>query len=191
MTQLELDWVRERRAAYERAYPDVPSETREIEVSAEEFADYERVEPYRGSAHVWVVRDPEDAPPTSPSTDEEPDDRPRVLLLFPRGEREYWGIPGGGIEPGEDHEIAAVREVREETGVDCDPSDPWLVLHRIWSVPDTDDASHSLHLFYRGTYAGGEISVQPGEANGAAWFATLPARRGEFVDRRATEWPPE
>lgn len=191
MTQLELDWVRERRAAYERAHPTVPSETREIEVPAEQFADYERSEPYRGSAYVWVVREPADAPATSASTDADPDDRPRVLLLLPRGDRERWGLPGGGIEPGEDHETAAVREVREETGVDCDLGDPWLILHRIWSVPETADASHSLHLFYRGTYAGGDITVQPGEANGAAWFATLPARRGEFVERRAGRWPPE
>jgi phage protein D len=69
VTQLELDWVRERRATLERAHPSVPSETREIEVSAEAFAEYERSAPYRGSAYVWVVRPPEDAPPTSASTD--------------------------------------------------------------------------------------------------------------------------
>jgi len=141
VTQLELDWVRERRAAYERAYPDVPSETREVSVSAAEFAAFERSEPYRGSSYVWTVRDPADAPPTSESFDEEPDDRPRVLLLLPRGETEQWGLPGGGIESGEDHEAAARREVREETGVDCELGDPWLFRHRVWSVPDEPDAA--------------------------------------------------
>ncbi len=188
MTQLALDWVRERRAAYERAYPDVPSETRETAVSAAAFAAFDRSEPYRGSGYAWVVRDPADAPSTSASTDAEPDDRPRALLLLPRGETDQWGVPGGGIEPGEDHETAARREVREETGVDCELSDPWLVLHRVWSVPDEPKASHSLHVFFDATYTGGDLAPQPGEANGVAWFATLPDRLGEFAVRRGRRW---
>ena len=57
-----------------------------------------------------------------------PQDSPTCLLLNPDGhiligKREgshapYWSIPGGFLEPGETFEAAAIREVKEETGLD-------------------------------------------------------------------------
>lgn len=38
------------------------------------------------------------------------------ILLIRRAQEHTWGIPGGGVEPGESWADAAVRECREETG---------------------------------------------------------------------------
>jgi ADP-ribose pyrophosphatase YjhB (NUDIX family) len=43
-----------------------------------------------------------------------------ALLLIRRTDNGYWSIPGGGVEPGESVSQAAAREVREETGIDCE-----------------------------------------------------------------------
>ncbi len=46
------------------------------------------------------------------------DGRDRILLIL-RTDNNYWSIPGGGVKPGESVRDAAAREVKEETGIDC------------------------------------------------------------------------
>jgi 8-oxo-dGTP pyrophosphatase MutT (NUDIX family) len=41
------------------------------------------------------------------------------ILLIRRSDNDNWALPGGGIELGESVSQAAVRETREETGIDC------------------------------------------------------------------------
>ena len=48
------------------------------------------------------------------------DDQGRVLLVRHRNHGR-WLQPGGSIEPGEDPAAAALREIREETGVEAEP----------------------------------------------------------------------
>lgn len=63
------------------------------------------VEPVLRYAARAVVLDPED----------------RVLLVRFEGEGSaWWATPGGGLEPGETHEVALARELREETGFVAD-----------------------------------------------------------------------
>ena len=65
------------------------------------------------------------------------------VLLFTTGEqdeetgRPFWFTPGGGLEPGESHEEAGRRELREETGLDA-PMGPciWLRSHTWYWAPN-------------------------------------------------------
>jgi 8-oxo-dGTP diphosphatase len=57
-------------------------------------------------------------------------DRDKVLLIQ-RARPPYlglWTLPGGRLEPGEDAETAATREVTEELGVRCHSLRPVLVM---------------------------------------------------------------
>jgi ADP-ribose pyrophosphatase YjhB (NUDIX family) len=42
------------------------------------------------------------------------------ILLIRRSDNDNWAMPGGAVELGESLTQAAVRETREETGIDCE-----------------------------------------------------------------------
>jgi 8-oxo-dGTP pyrophosphatase MutT (NUDIX family) len=56
---------------------------------------------------------------------------PRGVLLQRRSDNGLWGLPGGGVEPGESVSEAVVREVREETGLEVTP----VRLVGVYSAP--------------------------------------------------------
>lgn len=95
------------------------------------------------------------------------DDDGRVLLVQ-RGhepERGRWTVPGGRLEEGESAAEAAVREVREETGLEVE------VHEELWSLvkPVDDEREYEIRDF-RASVVGGEL--RPGDdAPDARWFA--------------------
>jgi len=85
-------------------------------------------------------------------------------LLIRRGEdpfRGWWSPVTGGVEAGESLVAAAIREAREEVGLDVEPLD---CLH----VCPTTDGSHRLH-FFRARLRGGILAPDPREVAEARW----------------------
>ena len=91
------------------------------------------------------------------------DDRGRVLLEK-RSDNGMWGLPGGGIEPGESVYETALREVKEETGLDVgitglvgvysEPS-----ARRIVTYPDNGDVRHLVDIVLISEMISGEMVI--------------------------------
>ncbi|QDO87950.1 NUDIX domain-containing protein [Ornithinimicrobium ciconiae] len=56
-----------------------------------------------------------------------------LLTTFANTDDDVWGLPGGGVDPGEDPAAAAVREVWEETGQQVQVTAPLQLVSRHWT----------------------------------------------------------
>jgi 8-oxo-dGTP pyrophosphatase MutT (NUDIX family) len=95
-----------------------------------------------------------------------------VLLIARRssGGELQWTLPKGLVDPGEDVTATAVREVREETGIDAlidsklGTIDYWF----IWKPEDTRFHKFVHYFLMRPT--GGDFSQRDDEAEDVRWF---------------------
>ncbi len=67
-----------------------------------------------------------------------------VVLIERKNEPYGWAIPGGFIDYGEQAEAAAIREAKEETGLDVVLTD----LLGVFSKPNRDPRQHTLSVVY-------------------------------------------
>ena len=120
------------------------------------------------------------------------DDHGRLLLAhWNEGRRAAWTMPGGGLEPGEDPESAARREVKEETGYRVE-IDGLLGIHsRVIPPgrrlkPGADHPLHTLRIVYRARITGGRLRNETGgSTDRAEWFSLAEVRslqRVKLVD---------
>lgn len=178
--------VRERvDAAVDRirsAYDDVEYVELEVENDPELFEHGVEIlsqDGFLGGAAAWVS-----------------DDEERVLMIRHAGD-DYWVIPGGGHEPDEDDSLedAAVREAREEAGVEVTITDCYR-LHRktFYLDRDPNQRLQMVEAWFEADLVGGAIDLDPARWDGdeeiseARWFASPPDDYHEVFDGEVERW---
>lgn len=87
------------------------------------------------------------------------------VLLTKREDFEVWCLPGGGVEEGESLAEGAIREAKEETGLDVELTRLVGVYSRLGG------GMHDVHaVLYAAKPVGGELSTQPHETIEVAYF---------------------
>ena len=87
------------------------------------------------------------------------------VLLTKREDFEVWCLPGGGVEDGESLAEAAIREAKEETGVDVELTRLVGVYSRIGGMWNDVHA-----VLFAAQPIGGELKLQPGETVEVKYF---------------------
>lgn len=98
-------------------------------------------------------------------------DRDGKVLLQCRGDSRKWGFPGGAVEIGETPEMTAIREVKEETGLDVKVSG----LIGIYTDSDmaypNGDQAHSICIAYKLEAVGGQLKCDDPETVDLQFFS--------------------
>ncbi|WP_167127323.1 MULTISPECIES: NUDIX domain-containing protein [Nitratidesulfovibrio] len=97
-----------------------------------------------------------------------------IVLIRRRNEPPGWALPGGFIDYGESAEAAAVREAREETGLDVELTG----LVGVYSEPGRDPRHHTLSVVYAAQVRGGAV------ATSAAGTFAAPVAGDDAADAR-------
>ncbi|MBU6450220.1 MAG: NUDIX hydrolase [Cyanobacteria bacterium REEB67] len=83
------------------------------------------------------------------------DEKKILLVKHRKGNRQYWVLPGGRLEYGETFVECAVREMREETGLDVEVDDFVYLSEAI--APDR--SRHIVNIYLTAHVVGGTLQV--------------------------------
>ena len=87
------------------------------------------------------------------------------ILLTKRDDFEVWCLPGGGVEDGESMAEAAIRETKEEAGIDVELTRLVGVYSRIGGMWNDVHA-----VLFAAKPVGGALKIQPGETIEVCYF---------------------
>lgn len=93
------------------------------------------------------------------------------VLLQRRGDSDKWGFPGGAIELGETPQMAAVREAKEETGLDVETGRIIGVYTDLDIVYSSGDKAQSIVIAYELIKTGGEFFCDQIETKELRYFS--------------------
>ena len=89
------------------------------------------------------------------------------VLLTKRNDFHVWCLPSGGVEDGESIAQAAIRETKEETGIDVELTRLVGVYSRLGGIPEV--SAHA--ALFEARPIGGEITTQTGETLEVRYFS--------------------
>ncbi len=92
-----------------------------------------------------------------------------IALIAVKGGN-VWCLPKGVIDKGEIHEMTAIREVEEETGLKGKIIDKLGKITYWYYIKDKNAKCKKTVHFFLMEYEGGDISDHDWEVDSAAWF---------------------
>ena len=93
------------------------------------------------------------------------------VLLQRRGDTNKWGFPGGAIELGETPQMAAIREAKEETGLDVKVGRIIGVYTDLDITYSSGDQAQSIVIAYELIEVGGELFCDQIETTELRYFS--------------------
>lgn len=99
-------------------------------------------------------------------------DNQPVYLLEKSATSDFWGFPKGHVEGSETLERAAIREIKEETGIDAQID----TTFSIDAEYDMKNGHHKVITFYTSEVNSDKVTLQPEEISDYVWAPYEEAR---------------